>query len=328
MKRVAAKVVAPRQVALLEEEIPVLAPDDVLIQVSACGVCITELDVFEGKVQGTPGVSFRYKDFPSDLGHEVVGVAADVGKNVEHIKVGQEITGIVYSGCGFATHIIEKADKLVPAPSSVPLNHALGEPIMAIMNIVRLGQPDYGDSIVVIGTGFMGLLTVAALSQYPTKDVIVVGHHQERLDMAKQYGATMTIDGSKHDPWKMIMDQTNGKGADLVFEISGKMAGLRLGASVCKSKQRAKLVMAGVYEQEPFNLGSYLQNRAPVLIPAYPNQSPNMMDDLQRGMWALEKGLLPISELVTHQFSLEQVEKALELANTKQEGYIKGIIIP
>jgi threonine dehydrogenase-like Zn-dependent dehydrogenase len=102
-----------------------------------------------------------------------------------------------------------------------------------------------------------------------------------------------------------------------------------LGASVCKAKKRARLVMAGVYNNnEAFALGHYLQNRAPMLVAAYPNQSPNMMDDLQRGMWALDHGWLPMADLVTHRFPLEDVSRAIELARTKADGYIKGIIVP
>ena len=327
MKRTAAKVVAPKRIELIEEELPLLAPDEVLIKIAACGICQTEIAVFDGLVQGTPGASFRYRDFPSDLGHEVAGVVACVGRDVTELKVGQRVTGIVYSGCGFATHIIEKAKWLVPVPDKISLAHALGEPIMCITNIVRLSRLDFADTVYIIGSGYMALLTVAALAHYPLKDIIISGHYYRRLEMAERFGATVTINAGRENPWQVIMDHTAGRGVDVVIELTGRMDMLRLGASVCKAKQKARLVMAGVYDDEPFALGNYLQNRAPMLVAAYPNQSPDMIDDLRRGMWALEKGWLPMAELVTHRFTLEESARGMEMARTKSDGYIKGIIV-
>ena len=328
MKATLAKLVAPKKIELVEEELRPLEDDEVLIEIAACGICQSEMGIYDGTCIGAPGVSFRYKEFPANLGHEVSGIIVDKGGKVDDFDIGDRITGILYSGCGFATHIIEKADKLMKVPHKVPLEHALGEPIMCITNIIRLSQPDFGDCVYIIGSGFMSMLTVAALSKYPLKELIISGHYQERLDLARKYGATKTINAVEDDPWKAIMEITKKQGADIVIELSGKMAGLQLGASVCKPKQRAKLVMAGVYGEEPFTLGHYLQNRAPVLVVAYPNQSPDMMDDLRRGLHALESGLLPMDELVTHQFRLDQISEAMEASRTKKEGYIKGIIVP
>lgn len=328
MKRIAAKVVAPKRIELFEEELSALSPDEVLIKIAACGICQTEVAVFEGLVQGTPGVSFRYHGFPSDLGHEVVGIVADVGRDVTNVKVGQQVTGIIYSGCGFATYIVEKAKWLVPVPDKVSLSHALGEPIMCVTNIVRLSKLDFADTVYVIGTGFMALLTVATLRHYPLKNIIISGHYDQRLKMAERFGATLAINVNDQDPWAVIMEHTSQRGVDVVIELTGRMDMLRLGASVCKAKQQARLVMAGVYRDEPFTLGNYLQNRAPILVAAYPNQAPDMMDDLQRGMWAMEQGWFPMAELITHQFPLEEVARAIEIASTKAGGYIKGIIVP
>lgn len=328
MKRIQALLVAPKTFELVENEIPPLESDQVLIEIAACGICQSEMDVYDGLAIGVPGVSFRYKGFPASLGHEVSGVVADKGGSVEHLRVGDRITGIVYGGCGFATHIIEKADRILKVPDNVPLEYALGEPIMCIVNIIRLSQPDFADYVYVIGSGFMSMLTVAALSHYPLKALVVSGHYPERLELARKYGATVTINADRQNPWEAIMELTGRRGMDIVIELTGTMKGLQLGASVCKAKQRAKLVMAGVYRDEPFTLGHYLQNRAPILIVAYPSQSPNMMDDLRRGLWAIEQGFLPIAELITHQFRLDQVGQAMEMARVKTDGYIKGIVVP
>jgi threonine dehydrogenase-like Zn-dependent dehydrogenase len=185
-----------------------------------------------------------------------------------------------------------------------------------------------GDTVVVIGSGYIALLTIAMLAHYPVKDIIVCGGFDDRLAMARRFGATVTVNTRRENAWERITDHTAKVGADVVIELTGRMDMLRLGASITKAKSRSRLVMAGVYGDEPFALGNYLQNRAPRLIAAYPNQSPNMMDDLRRGLWALEHGWLPQAELVTHRFSLADSQKGMELARTKAGGYIKGVIIP
>jgi threonine dehydrogenase-like Zn-dependent dehydrogenase len=328
MKRISAKVVSPKKIELIEEDIPSLAADDVLIKVAACGICQTEIPAYDGSVQGKPGVSFRYRSFPSDLGHEVSGIIADIGSNVTNVKIGQRVTGIIYSGCGFSTYITEKSKWILPISDKLSLEHALGEPIMCITNILRLSRIDFNDSVYIIGSGFMSLLTIAALSHFPIKSLIVSGHYDNRLKMAKNFGATLTINAGKQDIWKIIMDHTDGKGVDVSIDLTGKMDMLKTGASVVKAKQRSRLVMAGVYGEESFTIGNYLQNRAPMLVAAYPNQSPDMMDDLRRGMLALEQSWLPMKELITHRFSLDEAAKGMEMARSKSDGYIKGIIVP
>jgi threonine dehydrogenase-like Zn-dependent dehydrogenase len=78
----------------------------------------------------------------------------------------------------------------------------------------------------------------------------------------------------------------------------------------------------------PFTIGNYLQNRAPIIIPAYPNQSLNKINDMKSGLWGLEKGIFPIEQLITHKFKLSEINKAMEIAKARCNDYIKGIIVP
>ncbi|MGR3176463.1 MAG: zinc-dependent alcohol dehydrogenase [Candidatus Anammoxibacter sp.] len=326
-----AKLVQPKKFEFFELEIPQLKENEVLIEVLACGICSSELPVFDGSVIGTPGVSFRYEKFPADLGHEIVGNVVDKGSSVERFNIGDCVTGLTYSGCGFSTYFVESEDVLIKVNKKNLENvtSALGEPLMATVNIIRQAEINCGDTVAVVGDGFMALLLIAGLGSYPLKELIVVGHHSNRLALASKFGATKCINAKQEDAWEIIMQTSLNQGVDISVEYAGNSDALRLAASICKPKQRAKLVMASAYSNDmPFTIGNYLQNRAPILVPAYPNHSSNKMLDLERGLWGLEKNIFPMTELITHRYNLKNINNAFEMCIARKDRYIKGIIIP
>ena len=340
MKITEAYLVAPRTVELFERNLEnKLQDDELLIEVVSCGICSSEFSVYKGETTGRPGASFRYQKYPIALGHEVTGTIIDVGPQVTKLKIGDKVTGIGYKGSMFSTHIVESESLMVKVPDSIDVAFALGEPLLCVTNIVRMSEINFQDFVVVIGDGFMSLLTIAALSHFPLKEIVVVGHHDNRLKLAKKFGATHTFNSSNLDPYWQVRQLVDGEnhnpkqtpwydGVDIAYEFAGNMAALQLCASLCKPKQRAKLMMPSTYGDETFTIGEYLVNRGPSLIPCYPAHSKNVIDDLQRAMTALDKGIFPIKELITHTFALDQIEMAMEYAINKSDNYIKGIIKP
>ena len=229
-----------------------------------------------------------------------------------------------------ALFFIENEDALIKVPIRDRTKHpfCIGEPLMATTNIIHQINPSFGDSLAIIGDGFMSLLLVAGFSKFPLDKIIVVGHHDSRLKLASKYGATKIINSKNEDAWKEIMDVTDGLGVDMSVEYAGNADSLRLAASICKAKQRAKLALASSYSiNMPFMISNYLENRAPIIVPAYPNQSKNKLKDLERGIWGLEKGIFPLEELITHKYKLDSIKEAFEDNLNRSPGYIKGIIL-
>jgi len=331
--------VGPKKIVFRERRLKKLKKKEILVKVAACGICSTEIPVYQGLTIKKPGASFRHAKYPCALGHEVVGIVISFGSAVTTFKKGDRVTGMAYFDSGFATHVIEPEESWVKIPEKVVIEHALGEPLAAVTNIVRLANPDFGDFVLIVGDGFMSLLAISILSKYPLKSLVVVGHHDNRLKLAKKFGATSIINSKNEDPYWAVRNLVDNKnknmpvtpwlnGVDLAFDFTGKMAGLQLCASLCKPKKRARLVMAGVYGNEKFTLGEYLVNRGPILLPSYPAQSLNIMDDVKRAMWALEKGLFPMDKLITHAFSLSRLDDAMKFAISKDDNFIKGIVTP
>lgn len=331
MKNTLALLHKPKEFKIIEEEIPKLKENQVLIKVLSCGVCATELSIFDGKNIDTPGTSFRYKSYPARLGHEVVGYVEKVGENVLNFEIGDCVTGLTYSGCGFAKYFVEDSEFLIKVPIKDNKKHYLcfAEPLMATTNLVNQINPEFGDSVCIVGDGYMSLLLISSLSKFPLKNLIVVGHHDNRLSLAKKYGATQIINSKNEDAWKNIMDLTSNEGVDVSVEYAGSSESMQLSASICKPKQRAKLALASSYSVDtPFIISNYLQNRAPILIPSYPNQSKNKIKDLERSIWGLSQNIFSLNELITHKYSLNNIAEAFYDCQNKKSEYIKGIVFP
>ncbi len=158
MKLTEAVLVAPKQLEFQEREIPPLTGRQVLVRVSACGVCSSEIPVYLGRTQGAPGASHRYWKYPNCLGHEVSGVIEDVGPDVECLYVGDDVTGICYSASGFATHVIEDARFWFHIPEGFKPEEVLGEPLACIENIYQRISEVNPCTILYVGDGFMSIV--------------------------------------------------------------------------------------------------------------------------------------------------------------------------
>ncbi len=330
---------APGRSEARDVELAPLAPRDVLVEVVSCGVCSSEQPVWRGETKGVPGVSFRYADYPASLGHEITGLVAEVGAEVTGFRAGDRVTGIAYRGSGFASHVVDDEAMFIRAPKNVPLEVALGEPLMAVTNIVRQADAGDGDFALIIGDGFLSLLTVALLARQSLRGLVVAGHHDDRLALAREFGATAIINGKREDAYWAVRKLVDGEhhdadltpwkgGVELAFEYAGNMKALQLAASLCKAKSRAKLVMPSFYGEEPFTIGHYLMNRGPSLLVCHPAHSPDLHDDLRLAIESLEAGHFPIESLVTHAFDLSGVDRAMAMAAAREDGYIKGIVVP
>ena len=108
---------------------------------------------------------------------------------------------MTYSGCGLAEFVIEPEDMLIKIDQVTKGKEHLYilEPFMATTNIIHQLKISFGDSVAIVGDGFMSMLLVCMLSRYPLKNLIVVGHHDWRLDLTKRLGASVTINSLKEN---------------------------------------------------------------------------------------------------------------------------------
>lgn len=327
MKNRVAVLLKPGEFVFNEDELPSPRALEVVIKVTVSGICSSEIPFFTGESVCSQREFVKYARYPAPLGHEVAGVVYAIGSDVAKFKIGDRVTGFTVKGSGFCTYYTEEERNLVNIPDNVPNEHALGEVIMCIANIARACEPELGDCVVLVGDGFMGLMLVSILSRYPLSQLILVGASETKLKIGSKFGATHCININHEDPYSALEKLLGVSGADITVDLAGNMSALTLCAWAVKPR-RGKLVIPSYYsKKEPFEIGGYLMRKGPRMIPVHPAYSLDNIDDLRRGIWALEKGILPMDSLITHRYGFEDLKKAFQEASMKKEDYIKGIIV-
>jgi len=296
---------ADRHRVELREESLEPREDQVLVRIAACGICRGDVDLFS-----------REQDSPRPFGHEPVGRIVALGPWVTGLSEGDWVVGCI-SG-SFATHVLARADEVYRVPPELGDAACLAEPLKCVTTVLRAARPDFGDVVVVMGCGFMGLSVVAALREGWQRALIAVDPIETRRSLATSFGASHVL-GAEKDVAKQIRALTDGRGADVAIEFTGDpdvpgLAGRLL-------RPRGRLVLGGGYSpRENLYFRAITAHHVP---PAF---SPNEGDDFVRAIDALARGRFPGARLVTHRRGLTEIQPALESARDDPD-YIKGIIL-
>ena len=317
MKIREARLVGPRRMEIAERDL-VAAPGQTIVEITACGYCMTDVHKYLGD---DPDVSL-----PVVLGHEASGIILETNPpDDKRIRPGMRVTG-GFEYC-FATHAAAPTDRLIPVPDDVPMEHALGEPIACVVNVVQAASPEPGDDVVLIGCGAMGLMTLTLLARSAAASITAVDIRADRIALARELGATHLINAKETDAWRAIMNQTHGKGAEVVIEFSGSPAGFDLAANVVRYTRAKLLVPASHMQPATYDLWPLALNGTQVIF-AHPAWSLDFDEDMRRGLQMLRHGLFAMERVLTHRFTLEEAAQGMEMAVTGTDGYIKGLLVP
>ena len=306
----------PKEFQFQEEQVPALQPDEVLVQVAACGVCTSELDIWEGKAGGN-----LYPRYP---GHEVSGVVADVGKDVQGLAPGDRLA-VWAPGKGFAEYVVVKSKYCFPA-GDLPLDLALAEPLACAVNTVELANISLSDDVVIIGAGFMGNLVQKLVAMQGPRHLIVADTRADALERASRLGATHAINVSKESLPEAVKNLTDGQGADVTFEVTGAQAPLNLIGDV--TRMSGKAVIVGYHQGEPRQIPlGYWNWMAFQVLNAHFREETTILRGMRIGMRLLTSGRLNLEDLVTHRFGLNEIGQAFRTAHEKPEGFVKSTIV-
>ena len=259
----------PRQPLRLEEvPSPQPGPGEVIVRVTAAGLCHTDLHFVSGLLN--LGVA------PLTLGHEIVGKIETVGAGVPPGRVGERVVVHYYAGCGtcrfclageenlcdalraehgfvtdggFAERVRAPARNAVPLPASISDAEAapIGCAVTTAVHACSLAGVGLGDTAVVMGAGAVGfgLVQVARLRG---ARVIAVGRSEEKLDRARALGAEGSVRAGGEDVAAQVRALTDGRGADVVFELVATRE--TLGWSLAMLGKRGRLVFVGYSEDD------------------------------------------------------------------------------
>jgi threonine dehydrogenase-like Zn-dependent dehydrogenase len=305
----------PGRFELVDEPISSLEPDEVLLRVAACGVCASELDMFTGLA--------GHASYPWYPGHEVSGYVERVGNAVHSLNPGDPVAAWVTTR-GFSEYVVVKAHYCFHS-GDVPLELALGEPLACAVNAVSLAGVSLGDDVVIIGAGFMGHLVHKLVELRGPRQVIVADTRPDALQRADSFGATRTVDVTRESLVDVVNGATKGTGADVSFEVTGVQAALTGLGDI--TRMSGTVAIVGYHQGAPrlIPLGEW-NWKAFRIANAHFRDVATILGGMEAGMRLLTSGRLSMDGLVTHRFSLKDIQDAFQAAVDKPVGFVKATV--
>ncbi|MEG8989752.1 zinc-binding dehydrogenase [Ignavibacteria bacterium 4148-Me] len=297
---------------------PVIEKDECLIKIKACGVCHSEIHQWDKKI-------FEL-NYPRHIGHEISGEIIDVGQNVSNFKIGDKVAAWV-DGKGYADKISIKQDRLYLMNEELSFEEAaLLEPVSCSINAILKTNIQLGDTVAIIGTGFMGLILLQLIRLTGASKIIAIDIRDEILRLSKDMGADIIINPQNDNVKQIINDITNGKGVDISFESGGIQNTIDLAASICRME--GKLVIFGYHPGQRIiqDLG-YWNWMAFEIINAHFRNINTILRGSRIGIQLLNERRINVKQLITHKYNLSEIEQAFTVAKNKPAGFVKSVII-
>ncbi|OJF96776.1 zinc-dependent alcohol dehydrogenase family protein [Pararhizobium antarcticum] len=329
------------EIFVREVEKPVPGPDDLLVRVEACGICGTDRHLLHGEFPSKP---------PLTLGHEFCGIVEAMGSGVTGFSLGARITGDPNISCGrcpqclagrvnlchnlkaigiardggFADYVIVPQKQAFEIPLTLdPVHGAFCEPLACCLHGVDMASIKAGSSVVVLGGGVIGLLTVQLARLAGATTVILSTRQQSRRALAEEIGATASVDPSAGDVIEAIAGP-NGLvpgGVDVVLECAGVSETVQQSLRLAKSG--GTVVILGVLPQgqkveiEPFDI-LFRELR---VLGSFINPFTH-----RRAADLVASGAIEIDKLISRRISLDEAPDVISAPAAA--GEVKVLVIP
>jgi len=304
------------EVELVDRDLGPLGPAQARLRVLECGLCTSEIDLWTGKAPDK---------LPAAIGHEVAGVIEAVGDEVRAVKPGDRVAAWTEGG-GFAEELIVEERFCVPVADSAPYP-SVAEPLACVVNSVELAGPRLADDVVIIGAGYMGNLVQLVTALKGPRSIIVADVRADALARAKELGATHVLDSSQESLAEAVSEITDGRGADVTFEVTGVNPGLDLAGDV--TRMSGTLCIVGYHQggRRAIRLSRW-NWMAFHLVNAHFRDIDTIMSGMRAGMRLVNAGILDASALVTDTYPLARISEAFKTAVEKRNGFVKAVIDP
>lgn len=315
----AAVVTAPGVVGIEQVALPRPGPREVRLRLEGCGVCASNLVPWAGPDW------MRFPTVAGDLGHEGWGVVDAVGEEVDGLQVGERVAALSYRA--YAEYDLANAESVVRLPSALAGKAVPGEPLGCAMNIFGRSNIVCGQTVAIIGAGFLGLVLTRLASAAGAR-VIAISRRSSALALARQMGASETL--SISDPVAAIgavKELTGGAFCERVVEAVGKQGPLDLAGEL--TQERGRLVIAGYHQDGPREINMWLWNwRGLDVINAHERDPKVYIEGMRAGIAAAAEGRIDLDALCTHSFPLERLGEALDATRDRPGGFVKAVVRP
>jgi (R,R)-butanediol dehydrogenase / meso-butanediol dehydrogenase / diacetyl reductase len=321
-----------------DRPLPVIGETDVLVEIKACGICGTEVSLYQGKLSYDPSLE------GSIIGHETTGVIRDKGRKVKYHEVGDRVVifpmwhcGECYFcrkgnenlcfnsyniGGGYAKFVKASQDQVFTLPDNLSFEEGtfLADPVPTTLYALRsYANINPGDFVVIWGLGAQGY-SAMQISKLSGGTVIVVGRNENKLKLAKDLGADFIIDTEKENVVKKIKEITV-IGADVCIECGGYPEAMT--QTLGSVRKGGKVILVSLQKPQILNLESLVWNETQVL-----GTIGSTYRECILGIKLAQDKKLQLKPLITHVYNLSEINKAFELLSSRKEQVIKVIIKP
>ncbi|MBF7095636.1 zinc-dependent alcohol dehydrogenase [Alkalibacter mobilis] len=335
----AAYVVDKEKVEIRDIPVPEIKDDEVLIEVRTVGVCGSDLHLFKG--------THPFRKPPAILGHEVAGDIVKVGNNVKNLKIGDRVTVEPHIGCGeceFCKQDLVNLCTAKVAPGTTGWNGTFAEyfnapekyvhkiadgvsyeiatliePLAVAVHAVDRITVKEKDTLAILGSGTVGLLTLVAAREMGYKNIICTDTQEFNLEMAKKQGAVLTLNPLKDDVVKEIRDFTNGRGVDVALIVADAKNIVDQASSIVRKRGEVGMVSM-ITEQIPVYPYNFVFNEL-TLFGAMTYETK----DFVKATEIVNSGV-DLSDFVTQVLPLEKSQEALSILSEKKENVVKVIV--
>jgi 2-desacetyl-2-hydroxyethyl bacteriochlorophyllide A dehydrogenase len=320
---------------------PVPKDEEVLIKVKTCGMCGTDLKLYNG--QYTARV-------PVVPGHEYSGEIVEIGSKVKNLRVGQRVVSDPNESCGkcywcrnhqpcfcldlaaygvlrdggFAEYCTASEKGIYPIPEGLEdESAAFAEPVSCVVHATDRVNYQAGETVAVIGGGPMGQIHLQFAVQSGARKVILIEPEETRRQMAKKFGAHVVIDPKNAEVKEQVLAETEGLGPDVVVEAVGRPETFELAVDLPKRGGRVLIFGFAPEGQKaaviPFNVLS----RELTILGSWVNPY-----SYSRALDVLAAGKIDVKPLISNRLSLDEIMQAYTMMMEKPAGFMKTLVFP
>jgi 2-desacetyl-2-hydroxyethyl bacteriochlorophyllide A dehydrogenase len=346
MKMKVLKICEPGKLEIYDDYIPELqSEDEVLIEIYYSGICKSDLELLNGT---HPHLVNKNAVFPIIPGHEWSGVIVKTGKNVVDFIVGDRVVGDVSLGCGccemcktghfnlcpsrevigsyrnrqgsFAQYLRTHKRSIYKIPASITMQEAAAiEPAATASYAVKKSKVKFGDKVLIIGDGPIGLFMVQMAKSFGASLVALIGSWPEKLKIAENTGADFTVSYRGGDAVPQIRKFMKDKTFDVIIDSSGNTNSINEAIDLIKPSGVIGLV-SFYGKSVDINMNNIIVKDAEIQgILASPNMFLPTLE-------VMENKKIDAKPLITHIVDFKDIEKAFEIAQSRDEMSVKILV--
>jgi len=328
-----------KQFEVREEPVPDVRPGSVLVRVRNCGICGSDLHFYKGEFPSPPNLR---------MGHEISGEVAAVGEGVTRVSAGQPVAiepvevcractycytgreqlcaerkflGTMLPGA-FADYILVPSYTVHPLPDGVNFEAgALVEPLAVTVHGLRQVALEFGERIVVLGSGTIGLMAIVAARALGAKEVLATARYPHQAEMARALGATFVAQAGDNAIGELL-GALGGRGPEVVVETVGGVANT-VNEAITLAQSGGRVSILGIFSHQPAINATLAVLKEVSLIGGITYGHINGRSDFEVALEIARRHANDMRQVITHRVSLDEIASGFATAADKSQRSIK-----